>query len=78
LESRTALVLLLPGLGDALAAGPLLRGLAAGGWTVDAVTMHPPVSAYLRALGIVRDVAQLPLRPTALDALACVRRLRPR
>ena len=78
MESRTALVLLLPGLGDALAAGPLLRGLAAEGWTIDAVTMHPPVSEYLRALGIVRDVAQLPLRPTALDALSCVRGLRPR
>lgn len=76
--SRTALVLLLPGLGDALAAGPILRGLRDEGWTLDAVTMHPPVSAYLRGLGIVRDIAQLPLRPTALDALQCVRRLRPR
>lgn len=76
--SRTALVLLLPGLGDALAAGPILRGLRREGWTIDAVTMHPPVSAYLSALGIVRDYAQLPLRPTALDALRCVRALRPR
>lgn len=76
--SRTALVLLLPGLGDALAAGPILRGLRAEGWTIDAVTMHPPVTAYLHALGIVRDVSQLPLRPTAVDALRCVRGLRPR
>jgi ADP-heptose:LPS heptosyltransferase len=36
------------------------------------------VSAYLEALGIVRDITQLPLRPTALDALACIRGLRPR
>jgi hypothetical protein len=40
--------------------------------------MHPPVSEYLRELGIVRDVTQLPLRPTARDALGAVARLRPR
>lgn len=78
MASGTALVLLLPGLGDALAAGPILRGLQRDGWTVDALTMHPPVSEYLRALGIVRNVTQLPLRPTARDALRALRELRPR
>jgi ADP-heptose:LPS heptosyltransferase len=77
LGSGTALVLLLPGLGDALAAGPLLRGLTRDGWTIDALTMHAPVSDYLRALGIVRDIEELPLRPTALDALRRVVALRP-
>lgn len=77
-DSQTALVLLLPGLGDALAAGPILRGLRRGGWTVDAVTMHPPVSEYLRALGIVRDVVELPLRPSAADALRAIVSLRRR
>jgi ADP-heptose:LPS heptosyltransferase len=74
----TALVLLLPGLGDALAAGPILRGLHRDGWTIDAITMHEPVSEYLRALQIVRDIAELPLRPSALDALRCAAALRPR
>jgi ADP-heptose:LPS heptosyltransferase len=71
-------VLLLPGLGDALAAGPILRGLRRDGWTIDALTMHEPVSEYLRALGIVRDIVELPLRPTAMDALRIVVALRPR
>jgi ADP-heptose:LPS heptosyltransferase len=77
LGSGTALVLLLPGLGDALAAGPILRGLRRDAWTVDALTMHPPVSEYLRALGIARDVSELPLRPTAADALRTTAGLRP-
>jgi len=76
--SRTALVLLLPGLGDALAAGPILRGLQRGGWRVDALTMHPPVSEYLAELGCVNEVFELPLRPTPRDVLARLTRLRKR
>ncbi|HEX3457747.1 MAG TPA: hypothetical protein VHR97_07300, partial [Candidatus Baltobacteraceae bacterium] len=71
-------MLLLPGLGDALAAGPILRGLTSERWTVDAMTMHPPVSDYVRELGIVRDVVQLPIRPTAGDTLRQVLPLRSR
>lgn len=74
----TALVLLLPGIGDALAAGPILRGLRRDGWSIDALTMHPPVTEYLGALGIVGDVTQLPLFPTTRDALRALSRLRPR
>jgi ADP-heptose:LPS heptosyltransferase len=74
--SHTALVLLLPGLGDALAAGPILRGLNRAAWMVDAVTMHPPVSEYLRALGIVRTVVELPLRPSPTDVLRAIGALR--
>ncbi len=74
----TALVLLLPGLGDALAAGPILRGLSGDGWTVDALTMHAPVSEYLRELHVVRDVVELPLRPKPTDALRAVITLRKR
>lgn len=76
--SGTALVLLLPGLGDALAAGPILRGLTRDGWKIDALTMHAPVSEYLRELGVVREIAELPLRPAASDALRAVIALRPR
>lgn len=71
-------MLLLPGLGDALAAGPILRGLQRDGWTVDALLMHPPVREYLEDLGIVRRVTQLPLRPGVRDALRAVMALRPR
>jgi ADP-heptose:LPS heptosyltransferase len=78
LGASSALVLLLPGLGDALAAGPLLRGFRRDAWTLDALTMHPPVSEYLRALGIVREIVELPLRPTAKDALRTIVALRPR
>ncbi len=41
------------------------------------MTMHPPVSEYVRALGAVRDVYELPLRPTVPDVLRSVARLRP-
>jgi ADP-heptose:LPS heptosyltransferase len=76
--SGTALVLLLPGLGDALAAGPILRGLRRDSWTIDAMTMHPPVSEYLRELRFVGEIVELPLRPTPADALRAIGRLRPR
>jgi ADP-heptose:LPS heptosyltransferase len=72
MASGTALVLLLPGLGDALAAGPILRGLNRDDWTIDAVTMHPPVTEYLRGLGIVREIDELPLRPAPADALRTI------
>ena len=72
----TALVLLLPGLGDALAAGPVLRGLNRDEWTIDALTMHAPVSEYVGALGAVREIVELPLRPSALDTVRRIRRLR--
>ncbi len=78
MASRTALVLLLPGLGDALAAGPILRGLQRGGWRVDALTMHRPVSEYLGELGCVGEVFELPLRPTPRDVLAQLAQLRKR
>ncbi|MFY9719005.1 MAG: glycosyltransferase family 9 protein [Candidatus Cybelea sp.] len=71
-------MLLLPGVGDALAAGPILRGLHRGAWSIDALTWHDPVTEYLYALGIVGDVAQLPLRPTPRDLLRALSRLRPR
>jgi ADP-heptose:LPS heptosyltransferase len=69
-------VLLLPGLGDALAAGPILRGLSRDNWTTDALTMHEPVSEYLRALGFVREILELPLRPAPLDVVRAVVALR--
>ncbi len=42
------------------------------------MTMHPPVSEYLRALGAVEDITQLPLRPTPADALQALSVLRRR
>lgn len=78
MASGNALVLLLPGLGDALAAGPILRGLQRDGWTIDALVMHPPVRDYLEELGIVGNVTQLPLRPGVRDALGAIAEMRPR
>lgn len=58
---RTALVLLLPGLGDALAGSPVLEALAAGGYRVHALCMMEPVAQYLRELPAVDEVLNLPL-----------------
>ncbi len=71
-------MLLLPGLGDALAASPLLRGLNADAWNTDVLTWQPPVTEYVRALGIGGDVTELPLRPSPAEMLGRVRRLRRR
>jgi ADP-heptose:LPS heptosyltransferase len=78
LAPGNALVLLLPGLGDALASGPILRGLQRDGWTMDVLLMHPPVREYLEELAIVRNVTELPLRPGVRDAMHAVAELRPR
>jgi ADP-heptose:LPS heptosyltransferase len=78
LPSGTALVLLLPGLGDALASSPILRGLARDRWTFDALTWQTSVTEYVRALGVTRDVMELPLRPTAAQMLRQIARLRRR
>jgi ADP-heptose:LPS heptosyltransferase len=69
-------VLLLPGLGDALAASPILRGLTRGEWTIDAMTWQRPVSEYLGALGVIRNLTELPLRPKPVDMLTYLMRLR--
>ncbi|HEY6450902.1 MAG TPA: glycosyltransferase family 9 protein [Candidatus Cybelea sp.] len=74
--SNTALVLLLPGLGDALAASPILRGLSRADWTFDVMTWQEPVSEYARGLGVVRNVVELPLRPNATDLLHAIFKLR--
>ncbi len=71
-------MLLLPGLGDALAAGPLLRGLDADAWSTDVLTWQPAVTEYVRELAIARDVAELPLRPSPTQMLTHIRRLRRR
>ncbi|MBV8067061.1 MAG: glycosyltransferase family 9 protein, partial [Candidatus Eremiobacteraeota bacterium] len=78
MRSRTALVLLLPGLGDALAASPILRGLSRDSWTVDVLTWQSPVTEYVEALRIAREVVQLPLKPTARQMLQVLRRMRSR
>ncbi len=76
--SNTALVLLLPGLGDALAASPILRGLSRAYWTFDVMTWQAPVSEYVRGLGVVRNVVELPLRPSAAELLQAIFNLRSR
>jgi ADP-heptose:LPS heptosyltransferase len=77
-RSHSALVLLLPGLGDALAASPILRGLSRDSWTVDVLTWQAPVTEYVHGLGIARDIVQLPLKPTAGEMLRLLRAQRAR
>jgi hypothetical protein len=64
------LVALLPGLGDALCASPVVRAAAAAG-EVDALTMLDAVREYAEALGVFSRVVQLPLlrRPAAAASL---------
>jgi ADP-heptose:LPS heptosyltransferase len=71
-------VLLLPGLGDALAASPILRGLSGDAWQTDVMTWQAPVTEYVRSLGIAREIIELPLRPSAMQMLGQFRRLRER
>jgi ADP-heptose:LPS heptosyltransferase len=78
LNSRNALVLLLPGLGDALAAGPILRGLDRAAWNIDVMTMLEPVTEYACALGTVRRVFEMPLLEEPREALRPLLELRSR
>jgi ADP-heptose:LPS heptosyltransferase len=55
-----ALVFLLPGLGDALVASPILRALAQA-YEIDALTMLKPVTEYASCLGMFHRVRELPL-----------------
>lgn len=63
-DSRTksrSLVCLLPGLGDALVAAPVMRALMDAAPAVDALTMLPAVTEYARALGVFQNVVEIPL-----------------
>lgn len=57
----TALICLLPGLGDALVAGPIMRGLTDSGYRVDALTMLAPVTEYARSIKRFEHVIELRL-----------------
>lgn len=71
-------MLLLPGLGDALAASPILRGLSRAAWRLDVMTMLEPVSEYARSLGTIREVVEMPLLARPSQALTPLRQLRSR
>lgn len=74
-----ALMCILPGLGDALVASPLMRGFGiTGTWQVDALTMLPAVTEYARALTVFRDVFELPLLSQPRAAAGPLWRLRMR
>lgn len=55
-KNGRAIVLLLPGLGDALVASPIVRALQASGYELDALTMLRPVEDYAKQLGIFSNV----------------------
>ena len=73
-RARRVALYLLPGLGDAMVASPLMRALSARGDRVDAITMLPAVSEYARALNIFERVIEIPLlRPSARLAMPALR-----
>ncbi len=75
---KAALVCLLPGLGDALIASPLVRALHDSGYAVDALTMLRPVAEYASDVGLFRSVINLPLLESAggVRALFALRKKR--
>lgn len=78
-RGTSALVLLLPGLGDALTATPVLAGaIARADWDVDVLTMLPAVSAYVRSLTGVRNVIEIPMLEKPLESLLRLIALRKR
>ncbi|HZO95350.1 MAG TPA: glycosyltransferase family 9 protein [Candidatus Baltobacteraceae bacterium] len=73
MHARRALVLLLPGLGDAMMATPALRALRESGafTSADALAMLPAVAEYARGSGLFDDVTlveMLALGPAAVAA----------
>jgi heptosyltransferase-2 len=74
----STLVFMLPGLGDALATGPILDGIAAHGGTVDVVTMLQPVAEYARSLPMVDHIEHFDLHSGRAGAFGAALRLRKR
>lgn len=77
-EKPRALICLLPGLGDALIASPIVRALSTAGYELDALTMLGPVTEYARGLGLFCRVRELPLLKDrrAIGSLFALRRER--
>lgn len=73
---KRALVLLLPGLGDAFVASPLFRALAQIGYRLSALTMLRPVSEYARRLSCFDDVTEVPLLERPFESIVPLLRLR--
>jgi len=72
------LLLMLPGLGDALATGPILDGIQRRGEKVDVLTMLAAVAEYARALPMVDHVEHFDLHAGRSGALGAAQRLRRR
>jgi ADP-heptose:LPS heptosyltransferase len=56
-----ALICMLPGLGDAMMASPIVRSVSTAGYVMDALTMLRPVTEYASALGCFERVDEVPL-----------------
>jgi ADP-heptose:LPS heptosyltransferase len=72
------LLFLLPGLGDALAAGPVLDGIRRAGRSVDVMTMLEPVAEYARNLPMVGRVDHFDLFAGRGAAMRAASVMRPR
>lgn len=79
-NTKNVLVLLLPGLGDAIVASPLVRAIheQRPNWNLHALTMLAPVKEYANALDVFETVHHVPLltlKPyEAFQRLTAVRR----
>ncbi|HXW76003.1 MAG TPA: glycosyltransferase family 9 protein [Candidatus Eremiobacteraceae bacterium] len=67
---------MLPGLGDALVAGPIIDGAARAGWRLDVATMLESVAEYARALDGIGDVEFFDLMAGQGRAMPSALRLR--
>lgn len=76
--SKSALVLLLPGLGDALVASPIIRALSVSEFMIDALTMLPPVAEYAAELPEIRNTISLPLLTSPIRCIPALLTLRRR
>ena len=73
MAGNAALVLLLPGLGDALAAGPILRGRRCDSWPHRTPTPPCPGQRLSsRASASLTTLPSFPSRPKAADVLAAI------
>lgn len=71
-----ALICLLPGLGDAMIASPVVRAVRDSGYVLDALTMLRPVTEYARALEVFDRVDEVALLQSkaAFSSLFALRR----
>jgi len=75
MSGKRALVFILPGLGDAIVSEPIINGLMAEHWTIDALTMLDAVAVFAEQLNIFDHVVNVPLLTNQLGSIRGVLQL---